>query len=173
MSYPLLMSVVPTQWKLKFEESGWRPGRRVPVDPRVPPDHPAHDVLAELGGLELNVIWGDFEVCEASFQYLAHANRRVERWEAALDRRLIGIAEHHNAHGELLLSETGHVFINSIIHPAFALQGRSFGEAIDNILSNRPPRPMLLEDDDSIIFAGVELTHADPQVLGPTSPELR
>lgn len=167
------MSVVPLQWRLKLEQAGWFPGRSVPVDPRVPVDHPAHAVLAELGGLELHVMCGDYEVCEANFIYMARKDRMVERWESALGRRLVGIAEHHNAHGELLLSETGHVFINSIIHPAFVLQGRSFAEAIDALLSNRPPRPMLLPDDGSIIFSGIELTHADPQVLGPTSPELR
>jgi hypothetical protein len=173
IAYPIWMSVVPPQWTREFEEAGWRPGRNVPVDSRVPPEHPAHGVLAELGGLELNMMYGDYEVCEASFQYLAHKDRRVERWETALHIRLIGIAEHHNAHGELHMSDKGQVFLNSIIHPAFGLVGRSFNEAIDNLLAKRNPRPMLLADDNSIMIGGVALTHADPEVLGPSSPELR
>ena len=166
------MSLVPSDLESKFEKSGWHRGRRVAVDPRVPVNHPAHLVLAELGGLKLMRSFGDYEVCEVDFQYLPEKDDLTARWEAALGIELVGMAEHHNGHGELLIGTTGHVFGNSFIHYAFWHVGSTFHEATVNLMAGNPHRPMLLDHETSMHF-GREYTRNDPEVLHPSSPEFR
>jgi hypothetical protein len=86
---------------------------------------------------------------------------------------LVGIAEAHNAHGELLLSDSGHVFGNSYIHPAFWYEGRTIQEAVRNILAGVRSRPMLLDGEASVTLYGETYGRDDPEVLRPNSPELR
>jgi hypothetical protein len=167
------MTIVPPELWVRLEKIGWHQNRRVPVDSRVPPDHPAHTTLAELGGLRITWEYEDFVVTEADFQFVPSDPGLARCWEQALDTRMIGIGEYHNAHGELLMSETGHVFGSSIIHPAFWLQGRSIGEALESLISNERGRPMLLENEVSAMHYGEIYTHDDAQVLNPSSPELR
>jgi hypothetical protein len=167
------MSLVPVDLTEKFEQSGWHRGRRVAVDSRVPVGHPAHLILAEFGGLKLMRFYGDYEVCEVDFRHLPEKDDRTLCWEAALGAELVGIAEHHNVHGELLISSTGHVFGNSIVHPAFWLEGSSFQEAMGNLMAGHPDRPMLLDTDTSVMLFDREYTQDDPEVLHPSSPELR
>lgn len=166
------MSLVPPELERKFEKSGWQRGRQVPVDPSVALDHPAYRVLAELGGLKLMRFYGDYEVCEVDFQYLPEKGELAAQWEDVLGIELVGMAEHHNAHGELLISTNGHVFGNSFIHPAFWHVGSTFPEAMINLMAGNHGRPMLLERETSMHF-GREYTRDDPEVLHPSSPELQ
>lgn len=170
--YSTPMSLVPSDLQSEFGRSGWGPGRQVAVDPRIPIDHPAHLVLAELGGLRLMRFYGDYEVCEVDFQYVPDKSGLTARWEAALGTELIGMAEHHNANGELLIASTGHVFGNSVVHYAFWHVGSTFHEAMRNLMAGKLGRPMLLGHETSVHF-GREYTRDDPEVLHPASPELR
>lgn len=167
------MSAITPDLISMFQAAGWYSGRRVEVDPAVPSDHPAHQVLGELGGLQLPKLYGDYEVCEIDFQYVPLKEERIRLWEEALGVQLIGIAELHNAHGEMLLSDSGHVFGNSYIHPAFWYDGRTLGEAIRNIWIGEQSRPMLLDHEASVMLYGRTYTRDDPAVLGPNSPELK
>ena len=171
--YQAQMSLVPDDLVSKFEESGWYHGRRVAVDAGVPADHPAHAVLAEFGGLRLMRFYGDYEVCEVEFLYVADKDDHPRLWEAALGTQLVGIAEHHNSHGELWMSDRGIVFGNSMIHPAFWYLGNTFHEAVENLMAGRPGRPMLLDSEASATHHGREYTRGDAEVLHTLSPELR
>ena len=166
------MSLVPDDLVSKFERSGWHHGRQVAVDSGVPVDHPAHAVLAEFSGLRLMHFHGDYEVCEVDFQFVADKDDYPRLWEAALGTELVGIAEHHNAHGELWMSDRGHVFGNSMIHHAFWYIGSTFHEAIENLMAGRRGRPMLLDSEASATHFGREYTRSDPEVLHPSSAEL-
>jgi SUKH-3 immunity protein len=167
------MSLVPDSLACKFQESGWYPDRQVEVDGRVPADHPARAVLSEFGGLRLMRFYGDYEVCEIEFRYLADKDDFPRRWEAVLGTELVGIAEHHNAHGELWMSSQGHLFGNGMVAPAFWHVGSTFQESIENLMAGHPGRPMLLDTQASVRHFGREYTRNDPEVLRPTSPELR
>ncbi len=171
--YRARMSLVPASLESKFRESGWYPGRRVAVDERVPVDHPAHAVLAELGGLRLTRLYGDYEVCEIDFQHVADKDDYPRLWEAALGTELVGIAEHHNAHGDLWMSGRGHVFGNGMVAPVFWHIASTFQEAIENLMAGHPGRPMLLDAQSTTMSYGREFSWNDPEVLRPSSPELR
>lgn len=151
----------------------WHRGRNVAVDAAVPTKHPAHAVLAEFGGLRLKRFYGDYEVCEVDFQYLPGKDDLPRLWEAALGTELIGIAEYHNAHGELYISGLGKVFGNSIIHPAFWYVGNTFQEAMEHIVEGHPGRPMLLDSETSAMHYGREYTRDDAEVLHQSSPEIQ
>lgn len=167
------MSIVPENLASRMEEAGWYPGRRVAVDSTVPRHHPAYQVIEELGGLRLMVMFDDYQVCEAEFRPLPDKDDLVRDWEQALGTELVGIGEHHNEHGEFWMAGTGFVFGNSIIHPAFWLVGTSFAAALDNIIAVRRGRPMLLEREESAMHYGRAYTRDDPEVLLPSSPQLR
>lgn len=167
------MSLVPLNLTIAFEKGGWHRGRKVAANPSVPIEHPAFAVLAELNGVRLMRLSGDHEVCEVDFQFLPDKDELPRLWEAALGTRLVGIAEHHNAHCELYMSGTGHVFGNSIIHPAFWHVGRNFTEAMENLMTGHHGRPMLLDHQTSVMYYGVGLSQEDPVVLQQSSPEIR
>ncbi len=167
------MSIIPSGLKNRFEESGWYLGRRVTVDACVNLYHPAYLVLAELGGLQLYRFYDSHEVCEVDFQFILEKSDATLRWQAELNTELIGFAEHHNGHGELLISTKGHVFGGGLIGPGFWFVGGTFQEALVNLMTGIPLRPMLLETEASVCLYGRTYTRADPQVLHAKSPELR
>lgn len=119
-----------------LREAGWFEGRRVAVDASVSPEHPAHEVLAELGGLQL-VREG---IVELDFQYVPEVDREIEPWAEALQTRLIGIAEAHNGHGILYMTSGGQIIGASIIHPACWFDGRTIEEALARLLPTKPWR---------------------------------
>jgi hypothetical protein len=167
------MSLVPSNLQSRLEESGWYPGRRVAVDSRVTVSHPAYLVLAELSGLQLYRFYDSYEACEVDFQFVSEKLDLTERWEAELGTELIGFAEHHNGHGELLISATGLVFGGGLVGPGFWFVGGTIQEALVNLMIGIPFRPMLLETDTSVTLYGRTYTRADPEVLHAMSPELR
>ncbi|MBV9882449.1 MAG: hypothetical protein JO276_05520, partial [Sphingomonadaceae bacterium] len=84
------MSVVSWELEPALRAAGWLHGRRVSVDSAVPDNHPAHAVLAELGGLRLMVDYDGYEVCEVEFQSLPEKADFVLSWEKALGTELVG-----------------------------------------------------------------------------------
>lgn len=167
------MTLVPDNLRTRLSRAGWHAGRNVPVDPRVPADHPACQVLAELGGLCLTKRYGDYIVDEVAFKYSEWPDDLAERWEKALGTRLVAIAEGHNAHATMYMSKGGFLFQSSVVHHAFWLEGRSFGEALTNIFAGVRPRPMLLDQESSMELYGRDFTRDDPEVLTVESPELQ
>lgn len=167
------MSIVPYKLQSRLEESGWFRGRQVSVDDRVPVSHPAHHVLAELSGLQLYRFFESYEVSEVDFQYIPDKLELTESWEAELGTEMIGFAEHHNGHGELFISATGHVFGGGLVGPGFWFVGGTFQEALVNLMAGVPFRPMLLKTETSVSLYGRTYNRSDPEVLHATSPELR
>ena len=165
------MSVVPASLATVFERAGWFPGRDVVVRVDAPPGHPARPLLAELSGIAL--VRPQSRIVEVEFQPVSMAAGRVVAWAAALRTHMAGIAETHNAHGELYMTEAGHVIGCSLVHDAFWLAGRTFAEAMARIWSGGPSRPMLLPGQEEAILDGITFRRGDPDVLTPDSPELR
>ncbi|HWU73440.1 MAG TPA: SUKH-3 domain-containing protein [Sphingomonas sp.] len=152
-----------------FHGAGWIPDRTVVVPDGVPFAHPAHAILRSFSGLTVGKTGDGLECAtdNVAFGHIAEKGTRVLAWEVALATQLIGIATIHNEHGELFIDATGRMFTNSIIHPAFAFAGESFAEGIERLLTGVRQQPMLLPDDDSIMFYGTEFCAGDPAVLTP------
>lgn len=153
----------PDTARQQFLDAGWYPGRTIPVPAAVPTDHPAWDVLAVFGGLvilerdpEPRPGWPPIEALV--FRALTPAYHDAKVWSGLLRTQLIGIADFHNAHGELYLAADGRCFGASLIHDAFFYEGASFADAVDGILLNRRARPMLRPDQSSVTLYGEQFT---------------
>lgn len=159
------MSLVPSNVASLFRRAGWTEGRRVEVDPDVPPGHPGHAVLAELGGLLLerpaanicSIEFGRFEVGRAS----------IHPWERALRSRMVGIAEKDDGHGELYITERGQVIASSLVHPAVSFVGPSFQEAMERIGRGQRFRPMLLPGQHEVMLYGIPFEPATTRSWAP------
>jgi hypothetical protein len=165
------MSVVPQHFRAEFIRGGWCEGRETPVDTTVPQSHPARAVLAELTGVRLTRPGDD--IVEVDFKYIKDNDPLIIEWASALGMQIVGIAEAHNAHGELYITDRGHVIGSSIIHGACWFQGRSFAEAMEAILSGTRSRPMLLPGQTEMMLYGNTFRHGDAALITPGSPELR
>jgi len=179
-SYPFRMTLVPDEFRARFERKGWYPGRQVPVGPRVPKDHPAHQALAELGGLCLTRTDGDdmtdydnyFELVE--FQYLEPDQEQTPPWERALNTRLVAIAAVDSQHGAMLMSSRGFIFGVSQIHHGFWLYGRSFAEALPKIYSVAfRAQHMVIDAHARLEFIHSSIGPVTDEPLGPESPKLQ
>ena len=165
------MSFVPAAMAPLFEQAGWFPGREVFVRVDAPPGHPARPLLTELSGIAL--VRPQSGIVEVDFQPVSMAAGRVVAWAAALGTHLAGIAETHNAHGELYMTGGGHVIGCSLVHDAFWLEGRTFAEAMERIWSGGRARPMLLPSQQEVALDGSTFQRGHPDILTPESPELR
>ena len=152
-----------------FHAAGWIPDRAVVVPDDIPFVHPAQAILRAFSGLEVGKTGDGLECAmdNVAFGHIAEKEKRVLAWEVALGTQLIGIAAIHNEHGELFIDAAGRMFTNSIVHPAFAFVGESFAEGMERLLTGVRQQPMLLPDDDSIMFYGTEFRVGDPAVLTP------
>jgi SUKH-3 immunity protein of toxin-antitoxin system len=86
-----------------------------------------------------------------------------ESWTRLLRTELIGIADIHNAHGELYIDREGRCYGASQIHDAFWFEGASFNEAIERMLSGLRSRPMLRPDQKVIRMYGESMRADDPR----------
>lgn len=165
------MSFVPAAMATLFERAGWFPGRQVFARVDAPPGHPARLLLAELSGIAL--VRPQSGIVEIDFQPVSMAAGRVVAWAAALGTHLAGIAETHDAQGELYMTGGGHVIGCSLVDDAFWLEGRTFAEAMERIWSGGRLRPMLLPSQQEVIHDGIAYRRGHPDILTPESPELR
>ena len=165
------MSVVPPNLRAEFMRGGWFEGRETSIDASVPQSHPARAVLAELSGVSLTR--PDEHVIEVDFKFLKSDDSFIIAWATALGMRLVGIAEAHNAHGELFMTDLGHVIGSSVVHEACWFEGRSFAEAMAAILKGKRSRPMLLPTQAEVTLYGVVFEHGNAAVITPDSVELR
>ena len=165
------MSVVPPAMAALFEEAGWFPGRHADVRADAAPGHPARSLLFELSGIAL--VRPETGIVEVDFQPVSMAAGRVVAWSTALGTHIAGIAETHDAQGELYMTEGGHVIGVSLVDDAVWLEGRTFAEAMERIWSGKRSRPMLLPGQEETILDGTTFRRGDPEILTPDSPELR
>ena len=163
------MSIVPVSMRSTFEAAGWHQGRAVRTDPRVPTTHPARTVLAELGGLTIRD--PSPRVCAIAFQFVDEGALDVVDWEAALRMKMIGIAQEDTGHGELYMTERGHVIGCSMVHPAISFVGPSIQQALEAISRGEQSRPMLLSHQKEVTLYGVVFRSGDPAVIGPSSSQ--
>lgn len=159
------MSIVPDSMKKVFEAAGWVHGRQVDVASAVPIDHPAHSVLAELGGLTLTDPTP--AIRSIAFGHVAEGESDMAAWATALGTDMVGIAEEDGGHATLYLSSLGQLIGCSNVHPAYFLIGRTIGEALDAIGHGKRAQPMLLPDEDEITLYGVTFRQGDEEVIGP------
>lgn len=152
-----------------FVNAGWHPGRSVPVPDSVPRGHPAWDVLAAFGGLVIleyeshpDPDWPPIE--EIAFRSLCPCLHVTKHWSELLRSQLVGIAEHHNAHGELYIAADGRCFGSSSTHPAFYFVGEAFSESMEAILLGRRARPMLAPEQESVSLYGQMYTSNSPEL---------
>ena len=152
-----------------FLDAGWHHGRAVAVPPSIPREHPAWDVLTAFGGLvilerepEPDPEWPPVE--ELAFRVLHPCPAVTEIWGGLLGSRLVGVADVHNAHGELYLASDGRCFGSSCIHIAFYFYGASFAEAVEGMLLGRRARPMLQPGQAYITLYGERFTADSPEL---------
>ena len=159
------MSVAPSRFMSHLRRSGWRENRQVAVDGRVPSNHPAYQVLSELGGVsfasrEWNKILLDF-------QYVEEAAEEARKWTQAYGMRLVGVAEIHNGHGEAYMTEQEHLIAFSLIHDACWFLGANLEAAMDALWREERARPMLLPGQESVDLYGETIMGKDPRVILP------
>lgn len=150
-----------------FENAGWTPDRRVPVD-GVPPDHPACDILQQFSGLHVGA-GPDGEMLEEvhndiHFEPARYHDTVVRQWSELLGSELVGFAEFHHRHGALYVSADGRVFEQSLMHDAFAWQANDFQTAIDGLLFGVRSKPMLRPDQDSVRWYGIRHERGSPEL---------
>ena len=161
--------------------AGWTPDRRVSVKPELLlrlseqglPNHPAVNILANLGDLHLGET-GQGEACTRSdlaFQWLIDCETsdevetlRVSAWQDLLRTRLVGIASVHHVHADLLMASDGRCFGMSLIHDAFWLEGLNLDEALVRLLVGQRCRPMLRPDQREVSMWGEHFTTDHPLV---------
>jgi hypothetical protein len=158
---------IPPIVRSQFLIPSWRFPRRMRVDPRVPTQHPAHEILAEMGGLHIGQSGPGIE-CATSDLHFAFREADEEYgscWGSLLASKLVAIAEVGNCHGWLFVDEGGRFFGGSQIHDAFYFEGDTFAEAAERLLLGRRARPMLKPDQDEIYLYGEKFTRGHPAVF--------
>jgi SUKH-3 immunity protein len=159
---------IPAGVRPLFVTAGWRSGRRVHVDGRVPELHPAYDVLQEVGGLHvgrseprgIECARSDLEFCFCNVD-----QDILSTWSELLRSRLMEVAEVHNRHGWLLVDQAGRCFGASRIHDALYFEGQTFGEAVERLLLGRKARPMLRPDQDQVDLYGSTFSRGHPAIF--------
>jgi hypothetical protein len=149
-----------------FRQAGCFVGRKVAVDPAVPPQHAAHAVLAEVGGLRL--VEPAPSIASIAFGHVQDGAEMVRLWEDALATTMVGIAEVDDGHAELYLTDRGQVIGCSLVHDAFWLVGKTFSAAMDEISAGKRPAPMLLPGQHEVWLYGELFRPGEAGVIGPT-----
>ncbi|HSF96563.1 MAG TPA: SUKH-3 domain-containing protein [Thermohalobaculum sp.] len=146
----------PVSVRAEFEAAGWFAGRRVDVDHRVPPDHPAFPVLASFGGLTVGKV-GPGRECAASdirFEYTPPSISVANEMPELGCLRLIPVGLVHHQHGELAIDRIGRTFHFSIVHDAMSFGGDSWQEAVERLLLGLRDQPMLLPGQSEVTLYG-------------------
>lgn len=159
------MTEIPTAIRPLFVKAGWYPGRTVRLPSSIPPGHPAASILTQFAGLQVGTAGAGQECAtsDAAFGEL-QSNTVRDVWTRLLRTELIGIAEIHNAHGELYIDREGRCYGASQIHDAFWFEGTSFNEAMERNLLGLRSRPMLRPDQDIVQMYGESIRADDPRV---------
>lgn len=139
----------------------------MPVDPRVPTEHPAYNVLQAFGGLRVGST-GQGRECATSdvdvrVQPFDEVDEEAEIWGRLMGSHLIEIAAEHNNHSTLYIDEQGRCF--SSWDDGFGFDGGSFAEAMHRLLLGYRTRPMLPPEADEVMAYGMTYRRGDPQIF--------
>lgn len=108
------MTTLPTAVLPIFAAAGWFSGRKVPVSPAVPANHPAAAILSEFGGLNVGKLGPGME-CAGSdviFCWSPHDGyREILDIGDLLHMELACFATAHNRHESLYVDREGWVFV--------------------------------------------------------------
>jgi SUKH-3 immunity protein len=160
------MNEIPVSVLPLFRAAGWHEGRRVPTSRELRVEHPATAILSEFGGLTVGKT-GPGEECATSdvaFHEVLPTDSLIPLWSKLLGKPLIGVAEVHNAHGELYVDSSGGCFFLSLMDDSICFAGSSFAEAIERLLLGRRCRPMLRPDQQHVSLYGETISAGDPRV---------
>jgi SUKH-3 immunity protein len=132
---------IPPDVRPLFVTAGWQSDRRIGVDARVPQLHAAHNILEEMGGLQVGQCGPGIECAtsDLAFHFCEADKEIVSTWSKLLRSQLVEVAEVHNRHGWLFVDEAGRCFGASQIHDAFYYEGRIFAEATERLLLGSAP----------------------------------
>lgn len=163
------MTEIPSGVRPLFLAAGWRPGRRVEVDPALPAHHPAVGILAEFGGLTVGRpgVGEECATSDVAFRLLWPDASILRVWSERLQTQLVGVADLHHAHAELYVDLRGRYFWASCIDDGFCFEGASFAEAMERLLLGRRCQPMLRPGQAEVTMYGEVFTAEDPRIYKP------
>jgi hypothetical protein len=149
-----------------FQRAGWFADRREQIGDEVEPHHPAAELLAAFGGLEVRPVGVEGRSCAPSaVRFVAFAaTGRARDWSRLLETELVGIAELDDGHGSLYVAADGRVFGLSDVHDAFFFGGATFSVAIEHLLLGERLQPMLHPAQREVTLYGVVYRCGDPAI---------
>jgi hypothetical protein len=162
------MTTLPTAVLPILAAAGWFPGRKVPVSPAVPANHPVATILREFDGLNVGKLGPGIECARSDvvFCWSPHEGyREIFEIGDLLQTELACFATAHNNHQSLYIDRGGRVFVVSPIMSGIGLMGRTFGEAMERALLGRKASPLLLPSHDSVSWYGEVLLRGNPQIM--------
>jgi hypothetical protein len=150
-------------------EAGWTSDRRAPVSDPIPKTHPAIAILESLSGFRIGEAGPGLECAtgDVNFRAVDDGREDITRLEELLGETLVGIAEVHEAHGELYLDGRGRCFGVSLMHSATWFEGENLDVALDRLLTGLRPRPILLPGQNDIFFFGETYGAGDARLFDP------
>lgn len=150
-------------------QEGWTSGRRAPLPDTIPTAHPAAAILENLSGFRIGETGAGVECArsDVNFGPVDDGREDIARLEALLGETLVGVAEVHNAHGELYVDGRGRCFGVSLVHSATWLEGETLDIALGRLLAGLRPRPILLPGQDDVIFFGETYRAGDERLFDP------
>ncbi len=150
-------------------EAGWTSGRRAPVSDTIPKTHPAAAILESLSGFRIGEIGPGLECAKSDVNFRAVDDGRedIASLEDLLGEILVGIAEVHEAHGELYLDGRGRCFGVSLMHSATWFEGKSLDVALERLLTGLRPQPILLPGQNDVMFFGETYGAGDARLFDP------
>jgi hypothetical protein len=150
-------------------KAGWTSGRRVPAPDTIPPTHPAAAVLESLSGFRIGETGPGLECAKSdlNFGLVDDGHKDIARLEALLGETLFGVAQVHNAHGELHIDGRGRCFGVSLMHSATWFEGETLDAALQGLLVGLRPRPILPPGEDSVELFGGTYRAGDDRLFDP------
>lgn len=132
-----------------LRSAGWHEGRRIDLtlwdQEEVRPFGVARDILSEFGGLHIGDTGPGVDMARSDVD-LRH-DAILSFWDHFRERerqvgcRVYPLGSVHHAHGEILISESGRVYLDSCVHELFECVGQTFSEGLERLLLGKHPRP--------------------------------
>lgn len=158
---------VPESIRLFFEEAGWHSGRKVDVDPKVPPDHPVVDVLQAFDGLDVTLARQQSQdpSRDLSFQFEAMDWRYFSGYRKAKQLGLVGFATAYEDQLLLAMDVRGWCYAIALEHDLFYFMGRTWAEAAERQLLGIDGLPVILPGQTTTMLFGKVYRPGDPNLV--------
>ncbi|RWD26788.1 MAG: hypothetical protein EOS34_32690 [Mesorhizobium sp.] len=156
------MTTLPTAVLPIFAAAGWFSGRKVPVSPAVPANHPAAAILSEFGGLNVGKLGPGMECARSDviFCWSPHEGyREILEIGAGL------LCHSSQSSRKPVCRQRGPGVCGVSGHARHSFMGRTFGEAMERALLGRKASPLLLPSHDKVSWYGEVLLRGNPQIL--------